>query len=297
MKKIVLTVLGIWLAGTQAAIAQKSISGTVLNNDTGQPLPGVNIMVKDTTTIGTTTDAEGNYTLHVPANKKVLVFSFIGFIKKEIPIGDRERIDIRLKESEQQLEELVVVGYGLQAKKDMTGSVSSVSGAELENTTENNVQQTLQGRSAGVSVTSAGGQVGEGVRVNIRGSSSLSAGNQPLYVVDGVPVTSQSLSASGPANNPLASLDMSNIESISVLKDASAAAIYGSRASNGVVLIETKDGQAGETKFNASYQFSSSSPTHTLDFMDARQYVQFFRQAAIAGGEYDYRVNPTQWSS
>src|SRR5699024_11026215 len=297
MKKIVLTVLGIWLAGTQAATAQKSIAGTVVNNVTGQPLPGVNIMVKDTTTIGTTTDANGNYTLQVPANKNVLVFSFIGFIKKEIPIGDQERIDIRLKEAKQQLEELVVVGYGTQAKKDMTGSVSSVSGAELENTTENNVQQTLQGRSAGDSATSAGGQVGEGVRVNIRGSSSLSAGNQPLYVVDGVPVTSQSISARGPQNNPLASLDMSNIASISILKDASAAAIYGSRASNGVVIINTKDSQPGRTKVSASYQASTSSATHKLDFMNARQYVQFFRQAAKAGGKYDYRMNPTQWSS
>src|SRR5699024_12627800 len=107
MKKLVLTVLGIWLACTQAAIAQKSISGTVLNNDTGQPLPGVNIIVKDTTTIGTTTDAKGNYTLHVPADKKELVFSFIGLIKKEIPIGDQELIDIRLEEAKQQLEELV----------------------------------------------------------------------------------------------------------------------------------------------------------------------------------------------
>src|SRR5699024_4327711 len=152
---------------------------------------------------------------------------------------------------------------------------------------ENNVQQTLQGRSAGVSVTSAGGQVGEGVRVNIRGSSSLSAGSQPLYVVDGVPVTSQSISARGPQNNPLASLDMSNIASISILKDASAAAIYGSRASNGVVIINTKDGQPGRTKFSASYQASTSSATHKLDFMNARQYVQFFRQAAKAGGKYD----------
>src|SRR5699024_11280592 len=112
-----------------------------------KPISDIKIMIKDMTMIGTTTDEDRNYTLHVPANKKVLVFSFIGFIKKEIPIGDRERIDIRLKEAEQQLEELVVVGYGMQAKKDMTGSVSSVSGAELENTTENNVQQTLDRKS------------------------------------------------------------------------------------------------------------------------------------------------------
>lgn len=297
MNKFLITITALWLLGTQAGYGQKIISGTVTESPSGQPLPGVNVVVKDTVSMGTSTDADGNFTLRVPDEKHTLIFSFIGFTPQEIILGTQTTVNVQLEPASQQLSNLVVIGYGTQVERNTTGSISAIHGADLEKVTKNNVQQLLQGRSAGVAVTSSSGVVGEGISVNIRGSSSLSAGNQPLYVIDGIPVVSQSLSSvESPRNNPLASLDTENIESISILKDASAAAIYGSRASNGVVLIKTKSGYSGKTEFDASYQVSTSTPVTKLHFMDAKQYVDFFRRAAVAGGNYDYRVNPGRWS-
>ncbi len=299
-KTIVAIISFLFLGGVLTSVQAQTqeITGTVVSADDGQPLPGVTVVVKDTTNIGTSTDVDGKYTLEVPTDKNVLVFSYVGFQEREVMINGRSKINIELEEDVQQLENVVVVGYGSQIEENVTGNVSNVSGEDIQNTTENSVEKTLQGRTAGVQVTSGSGTLGEGISVQIRGSSSISAGNQPLYVIDGVPVTSQSLSSTGdPKSNPIASLDMSNVESISVLKDASAAAIYGSRASNGVVIINTKTGQEGETNFNASYQVSSSVPTNKLDFLNAEQYVDYFRRAAIGGGEYDYRMNPGAWNS
>jgi TonB-linked SusC/RagA family outer membrane protein len=277
----------------------RKITGTVTSAGSGETLPGVNVSVKDTTTIGTSTDGNGKYSLEVPDNKNVLVFSYVGFLREEATIGTRSEINIALKQRVKQLGDLVVVGYGTEEEGDLTGSVSTVSGEDIENLPVNSFESALQGRTSGVRVNAGNAKLGQGIQVRIRGSASISADNQPLYIVDGMPVTSQSLSSVGGAGatNPMASLDMDNIESISVLKDASATAIYGSRASNGVVIITTKDGQAGETQFNASYRISTSSPSGKRDFMNARQYVDFFRRSAVGGGKYDYRINPNAWNS
>jgi len=280
------------------AQAQTTVTGKVTAASDGQPLPGVTILVQGTSNVGTSTDANGKYSLDVPEGKTALVFSFVGYQKKVVQINGRSVINVQMEETVQQLNDVVVVGYGSQIKKDVTGNVSSVSGEDIQNVPVNSFEKAIQGRAAGVFVNSGNGKLGQGIQVNIRGSSSLSAGNQPLYVVDGVPVTSQSLSsASAAQTNPLASIDMSDIESISVLKDASAAAIYGSRASNGVVIIKTKSGQSGATKFNVKYQVSSSTPSGKRDFMNAQQYVDFFKQAAVGGGKYAYRINPGGWAN
>ncbi|MGD8427742.1 MAG: TonB-dependent receptor [Balneolaceae bacterium] len=271
----------------------RTITGKVTAANDGQPLPGVTILVKGTSNVGTSTDVNGTYSLDVPSDKNVLVFSYVGFVKQEITIGDQSVINVEMKQDIQQLNDVVVVGYGSQIKEDLTGNISSVSGEDIESVPVNSFERAIQGRAAGVFVNAGNGKLGQAIQVSIRGASSLSAGNQPLYVVDGVPVSSQSLSSTGYSEtNPMASLDMSDIESISVLKDASAAAIYGSRASNGVVIITTKSGQTGDTKFNVQYQVSSSSPSGKRDFLNAQQYVDFFRQATIGGAKYDYKLYP-----
>lgn len=294
MWKIVTTncvFLFLLLAISSSAVAQ-TVTGTVREAETDIPLIGVNILVKGTLT-GTSTNADGQYSLNVSSLQDTLVFSYIGYNNLEIPINGRTTVDAVLSSSTAGLEELVVVGYGSESVKDLTGSVANISSRDLENIAVNNLESTLQGMSSGVFVNSTSGTVGEGISVSIRGSSSLTAGNQPLYVIDGIPIVTDNLSSnSETVNNPLASIDINDIESISVLKDASAAAIYGSRASNGVVIINTRTGQSGKTRFNASYQVSTSSPTNTLEFMNAQEYVDFFLQAAEGRGKYDYRNNP-----
>lgn len=255
-------------------------------------------MVKGASNIGTSTDVDGNYTLDVPSDRNVLVFSYVGFKQKEVTIDGRSEINVELEQDIQQLEDVVVVGYGSQIKEDLTGSISDVTSDDIENVPVNSFETAIQGRTAGVFVNAGNGKLGQAIKVRVRGSSSISASNQPLYIVDGIPVTSQSLSSADDAEtNPMASLNLDNIESISVLKDASAAAIYGSRASNGVVIITTKSGRSGDTQFNVSYQTSTSSPSGKRDFLNAQQYVDFFRRAAEGGGAYDYRVRPGLWNS
>lgn len=283
---------------TDAQAQSRQISGKVTAADSGEPLPGVTILVQGTSNIGTSSNAEGNYSLEVPEEYDVLVFSYVGFIRQEITIGDRTTINVQLEEDVQQLEDVVVVGYGSQIKEDLTGSISDVQGSDIANVPVNSFENAIQGRSAGVFVNAGNGKLGQQIKVRIRGSSSISASNQPLYIVDGMPVTSESLSSADDAEtNPMASLDLNSIESISVLKDASAAAIYGSRASNGVVIITTKSGQQGDTQFDVSYQASTSSPSDKRDFMNAEQYVDFFRRSAEGGGRYEYRLFPGAWSS
>jgi len=296
---LTLSALLLFAGFTTDALAQgREITGKVTSANSGEALPGVTVLVKGASGIGTATDTDGNYSLEVPEQYDVLVFSYVGFKKQEVSIDGRTTINVSLEEDIQQLEEAVVVGYGSQIKEDLTGSVSDVSGSDIENVPVNSFENAIQGRSAGVFVNAGNGKLGQAIKVRVRGSSSISASNQPLYIVDGIPVTSESLSSADDAEtNPMASLDLSNIESISVLKDASAAAIYGSRASNGVVIITTKSGQQGDTQFNVNYQVSSSTPSGKRDFMNAQQYTDFFRQSAIGGGKYDYRLYPGYWTN
>ncbi|ODS79150.1 MAG: hypothetical protein ABS46_16140, partial [Cytophagaceae bacterium SCN 52-12] len=238
-------------AETPSAPAAKEIkvSGRV-TDDNGSGLPGVSILVKGTQQ-GMITDSNGGFEIEVPDENAVLVFSFVGYRSQEIIAGNRTSIEVSLQVDEKSLEEVVVVGYGTQRKNDLTGSVSSISMEELEHLPLSSFDRALQGRAAGVQVVQVSGQPGSVVSIRIRGGNSISGGNEPLYVIDGFPIYNNNSDASsgvtsGPGINALASLNASDIESIHILKDASATAIYGSRGANGVVIITTKKGKAGK---------------------------------------------------
>jgi len=271
----------------------RSVTGQVQSAEEGTALPGVNVIVKGTTT-GTVTDNEGRYTVNV-TDGGVLVFSFIGYLSQEVPVNQRTVIDVRMDLDVRQLGEVVVVGYGTQIKQDLTGNIAQIKGEDVQNLPVVNLTQTLQGRAAGVFVENESGKVGEGIKVRIRGTSSISASNEPLYVVDGIPINTSTLASSQNGatvtnGSALASINFNDVESFEILKDASAAAIYGSRAANGVVLITTKRGRAGKTQFNANFQYGVNKPTNdNRGFLNASEYISFFREAAENGARYDFR--------
>ncbi len=264
-----------------AISAQQSIQGTV-TNDAGEPLIGVNILVKGSNT-GTVTDLDGNFELLVPSEYNTLLFSYTGFSPKEIVLdGASTRLDVVLNEAAIGLNEVVVTGYGTQVRSDITGNIAKVSSEEIKDIPVSSFESGIQGRTAGVFIEKTSGRLGEGVKVRVRGNSSISASNQPLFVVDGVPITAED---QGITNNqptsPLIDINPADIESVEILKDASAAAIYGSRASNGVVLITTKRGKAGRTNFNVNYQVGISQPSNTIDFLNAAEYRELYTEATL----------------
>lgn len=257
------------------------VSGQVVDAEDGSPLPGVNVVVQGTA-VGTSTDTEGEYSLRAPSPDATLVFSFVGYERREIPIEGRTTIDVELAVSTELLDEVVVVGYGSQRQADITGSVSSVSAADLENDVSTTLDQSLQGRVAGAMVVRNSGRPGGDVSIRIRGLSTLNTGSdEPLYVIDGVPLSGDSDNA---ITNPLATLNPQDIESIDILKDASAAAIYGSRASNGVVLITTKRGEAGDTRVSYNASAGMDRLPGKMDVLNLQQYAEFVtRRAEIVG--------------
>jgi TonB-linked SusC/RagA family outer membrane protein len=260
---------------------EHEVSGQVLDADDGEPLPGVNVVVQGSS-VGTTTNAEGNYSLEAPSPDATLRFSFVGYETQEIPIQGRTTINVQMEVSSEMLDEVVVVGYGTQNQAEITGSVSSVSAADLENDVSSTIDQALQGRTSGAMVIRNSGRPGGDVSIRIRGLSTLNTGSdEPLYIVDGVPLNGDSEDA---ITNPLASLNPQDIESIDILKDASAAAIYGSRASNGVVLITTKRGEAGQQRVDYSASVGMEQLPKKMDVMDLQQYARFVtRRAEIVG--------------
>ena len=271
---ILLTIMGL-----QAQ--DRAVSGSVKGEE-GAPLPGVNVLVKGTT-VGTVTDIDGNYRLQVPEEDAVLSFSFIGYNTVEEAINGRSTIDVTLTGDVSELSEVVVTGYGTQIKRELTGNIASVSGEQIENIPVPTMEQAMQGRAAGVFIESNSGKLGQGVKVRVRGSSSVTASNQPLYVVDGIPITSQSQADpdADSDTNPLSDINFNDVESIEVLKDASAAAIYGARASNGVVLITTKQGKEGKTSFNLNAFTGFNEPTNRREFLNTQEYVELFTESAL----------------
>ncbi|HTF20152.1 MAG TPA: SusC/RagA family TonB-linked outer membrane protein, partial [Chryseolinea sp.] len=254
----------------QTGALDRIITGQVADEN-GAPLPGVSILVKGTG-MGTATDADGRYSLSVLTEheKSVLIFSFIGYATQEVPIGDKTSIDIRMTPDIHELEQVVVVGYGIVKKRDITGSVSSVKGDLVNAYPSGDVMQALTGRAAGVEVVQNTGAPGPAVSVRIRGTNSIQGDNEPLYVVDGFPLSGQ------PVN-----LSNSDIESIEILKDASATAIYGSRGANGVVIITTKTGKSGEPTVSFETSYSMQRLRKKLELMNASEYAQLFNiQAA-----------------
>ncbi len=252
-------------------LAQGSLSGTVLEKSSGQPLPGVNVLVQGTAT-GVQTDLDGRFSLPVK-NGDVVLFSYVGYAEQTLTYNGQQNVTISLDEAANQIGEVVVqVGYGSVRKKDATGSVAVVTQKDFVKGPVVAVDQMVQGKVAGLQVTNGGGSPGEGATIRIRSGSSLNANNDPLYVIDGVPVAAGGING---GRNPLATINQNNIESVTVLKDASATAIYGSRASNGVVIITTKKGRKGEMKVEYNSYLSVSEVGDTVDVLSASQFRDY----------------------
>lgn len=277
MKKSLLLLMLLTLS-TWTTIAQGTVRGKVTSSEDGTGIPGVSVLVKGSST-GTQTDADGNYSIKADAGA-TLEFSFIGFRTVSEKVGNRSVINVALEADVKTLSEVVVTGFGSQIKRELTGNIAQVKGKDIENMPTPSVDAALQGKAAGVYINSGSGKLGQAVTVRVRGNSSISASSEPLYVIDGMPVTTGDQSNYGGASNPLVDLNPNDIESIEILKDASAGAIYGSRAANGVVLITTKRGGAGQTKVSFNYQTGISEATRRVPFMNASEFERFYRQAA-----------------
>ena len=269
LKRILLTtflILGLSAYGW----AQITVSGTVIDSQSLEPLIGVNIVVKGTPMTGTTTNLDGKYTFRVPSEQDTLVISYIGYIKKEVPVNGRTQVNIQLAPDVQTLEDVIVIGYGTTEKADNTGSVSKISASDFKGGSNTSPQELIQGKIAGVNVTPSDGAPGSGATIRIRGGASLSASNDPLFVVDGLPLSTDGVNGT---RNPLNSINPEDIQDITVLKDASATAIYGSRASGGVVIITTKKGEKGQpTRINYNFETSLSTNHNQVDVLNADEF-------------------------
>ena len=268
-----------------AAIAQqKTVTGTV-ETAAGMPLPGVSVVVKNSTT-GTQTDFDGNYSISVESGQ-TLVFTYVGFKKNELIVGNQSVINVTLQEDTESLDEVVVVGYGVQRKRDLTASISQVKGEEIANLVTSSFDQQLAGRAAGVQVTTQSGIIGETPRFRIRGIASITSGTYPLFVVDGVPIYTGDLGGYA-SNNALGDINPADIESIEILKDGSATAIYGSRAANGVVLITTKKGKEGRIATNYSVTTGFARPVNKFDLLGASDFVTISNEKRSNRGQSDW---------
>ncbi|TAE26860.1 MAG: TonB-dependent receptor [Cytophagales bacterium] len=252
-----------------AVVVERTVGGRVTATDSPEGMPGVNVSIKGTNR-GTVTDRAGRYSLSIPdpVDNTVLVFSFVGYERQEVPVGNQTTLDVVLKPDDRSLNEVQVVAFGEQRTRDLTGSIASLKAADIRLNTAASPDVALQGRAAGVQITQAGGTPGGAVRINVRGVASINSNSQPLIVIDGVPVLSSAFTTGGVAMNPLAEINPNDIESMEVLKDASASVLFGSRAANGVILITTKKGASGKPKFDVSYEEGVSSLTNRIDFVD-----------------------------
>ena len=290
MLKIRHLLLCLLLVVASVANAQsRTVTGQVTNASDGEPMPGVTIQVKGQGG-GAISNTDGNYSIKVTSNDAVLIFSFIGMEMQEITVGNASKLDITLKPSALAMDEVIVVGYGTTTKEAKTGAAFQVGGEEMEEVPTTSVEKTLSGRVAGVSITGSSGQPGAVSNIRIRGTSSINAGNEPLYVIDGVPVMSGEQSYFSNTSNALSTINPSDIESVTVLKDASAASIYGSRAANGVILITTKQGKEGKNTITAraSFGYESLANDNNYRTMTPRELLEYQRLAVInAGGNPD----------
>lgn len=288
MRKLYGLLVGLALLCYTSALAQtKEVTGRVTDAEDGSPLAGVTVKVKNLTN-STTTGVDGSFRISVPESATTLVFSSIGYTELEVTISSL--MNVTLAKQDRVLSEVVVVGYGETIKRSVTGSISKIGGKEVENLPVQSFESALQGKAPGVVVESGSGKVGQGIKMRIRGTSSISASSQPLYVVDGLPVISNSLSDMGnEETNPLVDINPNDIESIEVLKDASASAIYGARAANGVVLITTKKGKFGrKTTIEANVNTSFSNPARKFKYLNAKQYTDLILEMARNDGQTDF---------
>jgi len=281
-----------------------TVKGKVLSAEDNTGLPGVNVIIKGTTN-GTVTDINGDYSIEVPSENTVLVFSSVGFIQEERTVGTNTVINVTLNVDIKELSEIVVIGYGQVESKDATGAVTSIKEEDFNKGVISSPEQLIQGRTAGVQITSSSGEPGAGINVRIRGTSSVRSNNNPLFVVDGVPLSGDDVSGGvsdvgfgrTAPKNPLNFLNPNDIASIDILKDASATAIYGSRGANGVVIITTKSGKSGKDVLNYSYNFGVSNITKKYDLLEPNVYLDAYetfngaaaRDALDGGAETDWQ--------
>ncbi|MBS3807897.1 MAG: TonB-dependent receptor [Bacteroidales bacterium] len=264
MRKGILTFISLFIC-VLAFGQEQTISGTITDAENGSPLPGVNIVVEGTT-MGTTSDMNGEYEIIVPEDQDVLVFSFVGYERKTVQINGRSTINVSLQPRAEELEEVIVVGYGTQQKSLVTGSISKVESEDLTGLPISRAEEALEGKTAGVSVVPTSGSPGAGMKVRIRGTGS-NQNSQPLYIVDGM------------KTGDISFLSPSDIESIEILKDAASAAIYGAEGANGVVLISTKSGSKDETKISYDVQYGMQSAGNTAQPMTADMYTTYMNEA------------------
>ena len=278
-RKFLFTIVAFVLSGVMAFAQTKTVTGTIVD-EFGEPIIGANVLVKGTTN-GAVTDIDGNYSITGVSNADELVVSYIGYASQTFPVGNQTTFNITMKEDGENLEEVVVVGYGVQKKKDLTGSVSSIKSADIQNVAAANAMQAMQAKVPGMDLQQSSGQAGAGVSITMRGNRSISADNGPLILVDGVVYGS--------------TLDIpaGDIESMDILKDASSTAIYGSRGANGVILITTKRGKAGKTRVDLNAYNSFNSATSDIRNKYGMDEVQLYVDRA----NYDEYITNGSWGS
>ncbi len=261
------------------ALADITVKGTV-TDEKGDKLPGVSIAVKGSTR-GTNTNQEGKFSINVADEKAVLIFSFVGYLSQEVSVNNRNSIQVSLKLDNKALDEVVVVGYGTANKKDLTGAVAKANVADMQKAPVRSFEEALGGRVAGVQVTGADGQPGGNINIVIRGNNSVSQDNSPLYVIDGFPIER-------PDNN---FINPSEIESMEVLKDASATAIYGARGANGVIIITTKKGKEGPAIVNYEAYYGSQTITNKIPMLSPYEFVKLQLDMNLTGATNTYLKN------
>lgn len=288
----------------QNIMAQKRTVSGIVTDSKNEPLIGVNVTIKNASTTGTITDIDGKYSLEIPSGNSVLVFSYIGYSTQEVKVSNRSVVDIVLKDDMQALEEVVVVGYGTMKKSDLTGSVSSITSDNFKLGTDLTPQQLMQGAFSGVNISQNSGKPGGSNTIRVRGGTSITASNDPLYVIDGVPIsTSAGVNQSNIGSsttdffdqepiNPLSNINPNDIESINILKDASATAIYGSRGANGVIMITTKKGKAGMRQLDYSFNLGVSTVAKKLDVLTGDEYRKTVSELGLT---LDDKGQNTNW--
>jgi TonB-linked SusC/RagA family outer membrane protein len=294
MKTIYKKLLFLLLLLPFSILAQNTLSGTVLDKTSGQPIPGVNVNVQGATN-GVSTDFDGRFQLSNVKKGDNVVFSYIGYADSIVNYNGQKSITVSLGEDENQLKEVVIqVGYGTVKKKDLTGAVTVLTSEDFNKGPVTSADQMITGKVAGLQVINGGGSPGEGATIRIRSGSSLSANNDPLYVIDGVPVASGGVEG---GKNPLTTINQNNIESITVLKDASATAIYGSRASNGVIIITTKKGKSGELQINYNANLQVSEIVDKVDALTPTQFRDFIAANGTVAQQNLVGIADTDWQN
>ena len=281
---------------TAVTLAQQTVTGTVTDKK-GDPLPGVTVTVKGSK-MATSTDNKGVYTLNNVASDAVLRFTGAGVSNQEISVGGKTSVNAELEASVGDMNEVVVVGYGTARKRDLTGATSSVQAKDFNKGTYTSPDQLIQGKAAGVLVINNTGQPGGSTTIRIRGSSSIRSGNQPLFVIDGVPLSGGTARPGGSGGgfgndggNPLAYMNPNDIAGIEILKDASSTAIYGSRGANGVILITTKRGKSGSPQLDATVSSGFSNVARVLEVLNADEYRKTLKDYGLTSGDFGSSVN------